>query len=188
MSSAQASNLNRLSEGMLPGDSGLQCSASAQAQCLCAATRQAARAVSELYDVVLAPARIKSSQYILLRSIDRAGESIQWQLAEQLGVATETLSRRLALLKAAGWVELRPSRNRRERRYGITPSGKAQLEIALPYWIRAENRLRDSLASEEWSALFRSLVILALAAKKAESARASNALTVHQHHSAVTVR
>lgn len=187
MSSAQSSHLNSFSDS-IPVHSDVQFSAAAQAQCLCAATRQASRAVSELYDLVLAPLGIKASQYILLRSIDRAGESTQWQLAEQLGVATETLSRRLAAIKVAGWVERRPCRNRRERRYGITPAGKAQIEAALPYWIRAENRLRDSLATQEWNTLVRSMGILAQAAKKAQSARLSNRLPVPQRSSAIAVR
>ena len=181
--SEQVRNLYQFSEGRLPADSGFLFSA-AQAQCLCTATRSAARAVSELYDLVLAPAGIKSPQYILLRSIESVGKVTQWQLGEQLGVAPGTLSRRLASLRAAGWVAPQPSRNRRERLYGITPAGKSQLEKALPYWIRAENRLRDSLAQEEWITIFWYLRILAQAAKKAESARISNALPMQQRHSA----
>jgi DNA-binding MarR family transcriptional regulator len=178
--SAEARNLHRFSEGMLPGNSGFLVSTSAQAQCICAATRRAARAVNEFYDLVLAPTRIKSTQYILLRSIEEAGVITQSQLGERLGVAIETLSRRLASLRTVGWVELRPSRNRRERLYGITPTGKAQLEKALPYWIRAENRLRDSLTDKEWSTALRSLKLLAQAAKNAESARISNTLPMRQ--------
>ena len=183
--SAQLPNLCPLSEDTLPGRSGFSFSTTAQAKCLCAEARRAARAVSELYDLVLAPTQIKATQYILLRAIGNAGELTQSQMARQLGVSTESLSRRLASLRAAGWVALRPTSNRRERRYEITPAGKAQLETALPYWIRAENRLRDSLTSEQWSVVFRSLGMLARAAKEAESARLSNALPMQQRTNAV---
>ena len=70
----------------------------------CAALRRASRAVTHLYDLVLSPTGLKVTQFIVLRAIAEKGEIAQWRLAEEHGIADETLSRRLATLRKSGLV------------------------------------------------------------------------------------
>src|SRR5947209_7365917 len=70
-----------------------------QPDCACSLARRAARSVTQLYDVVLAPVGVKATQFVLLRAISNSGQVAQWQLASDLSIAVETLTRRLARIR-----------------------------------------------------------------------------------------
>ena len=142
--------------------------------CACSLTRRAARSVTQLYDVVLAPLGMKATQFVLLRAISEAGEIAQWQLSKDLSIAVETLTRRLATMRRAGWIELHSGTDRREHLYTATPLGQQQLEVALPYWYRAQERLREQLGEEGWKQTQTCLDQLAIAAEKSLTARVKN--------------
>ena len=142
----------------------------------CMAIRQASRAVTHLYDLVLAPTGLRTTQVVILRAIARHGEVEQWRLSEEHSVTVETLSRRLAVLREAGLVSSRIGSVRRgERLYRLTPAGEQTLRLAEPYWIRAEQRLRAEMGLEELQAALSAARRLALAARRAESSKISNA-------------
>ena len=145
-----------------------------QVDCACSLTRRAARSVTQLYDLVLTPAKMKATQFVLLRAISEAGQIAQWQLGRDLSIAVETLTRRLATMRRAGWVELRSSSDRRERMYIITDAGQVQLEKAFPYFVRAQRRLQDQLGTEGWKQMQQCLDRLAHAAERSISARTKN--------------
>ncbi|HEU5231421.1 MAG TPA: MarR family winged helix-turn-helix transcriptional regulator [Terriglobales bacterium] len=144
------------------------------ADCACSLTRRAARSVTQLYDVVLAPLGMKATQFVLLRAISEAGEIAQWQLSKDLSIAVETLTRRLATMRRAGWIELHSGTDRREHLYTATPRGQQQLETALPYWYRAQERLREQLGEEGWKETQACLDRLAVAAERSLTARVKN--------------
>jgi DNA-binding MarR family transcriptional regulator len=145
-----------------------------QTDCACSLTRRAARSVTQLYDLVLTPVKMKATQFVLLRAIAEAGQVAQWQLGRDLSIAVETLTRRLATMRRAGWVELRASSDRRERLYSITEAGRLQMEKALPYFVRAQRRLQDQLGIDGWNQMQRCLDRLAHAAERSISARSKN--------------
>jgi DNA-binding MarR family transcriptional regulator len=142
--------------------------------CACLLARRAARSVTQLYDVVLAPTRIKATQFVLLRAIAAAGQIAQWQLGKQLSIAVETLTRRLGTMRRMGWVELRSGSDKREHLYNVTELGQQQLERAMPYWRRAEDRLREQLGEQVWKKTQDFLDRLAVAAELSLSARMKN--------------
>jgi DNA-binding MarR family transcriptional regulator len=148
--------------------------AAPELDCVCELTRRASRSVSQFYDLVLTPAHLKASQYILLRVIDDAGQIAQWMISQRLCVAVETLTRRLATMRRAGWVELRPGRDRREHLYAMTELGRSQLELARPHWQRAQQRLREQLGDVGWRQVEESLNRLADAASASASVRRKN--------------
>lgn len=144
-------------------------------QCVCAATRRAARCVTQLYDLVLAPVGLKATQFVALQAIDSHGEIAQFELAREYAVAVETLSRRFSTLRKAGWIQVRITQDHNARRYSLTPEGKRVLETATPYWVRAQNRLADVLGSEEkMIELIALLDALSRAASEAVSLRTVN--------------
>jgi len=145
-----------------------------QLDCACSLTRRAARSITQLYDIVLAPLGIKATQFVLLRAIADAGQIAQWQLSKDLSIAVETLTRRLATMRRAGWVELHSGADKREHLYTTTSIGRQQLEEAIPYWNRAQERLREQLGPEGWRETQACLDRLAIAAERSLSARVKN--------------
>ena len=142
--------------------------------CLCLAARKAARALTDLYDLVLSPAGIKATQFSLLNAIGEAERISQHDLGTKLAVAPETLSRRLSTAKASGWLELQRNAGTREHMYTLTQAGRERLQKALPYWTRSQSRLRACLGDEKWEAAVVVLEQLLAAARQAETARLPN--------------
>jgi DNA-binding MarR family transcriptional regulator len=64
-----------------------------------------------------------------------------------------TLTRTLAVLRQRGWVQVKPGKDRRERRFSLAPAGKRRMAKAQPFWERAEQRLRKRLGAAAWKAM-----------------------------------
>lgn len=148
--------------------------------CACAALRRAARATSQFYDLVLQPSGLKATQFFALKSICEAGEIAQWRFSRQNAIAVETLSRRFAALRKKGLVISRIGGNHGERIYALTEQGKEALNRAMPYWERAQKRLRQTLGEPQLHALLRLCESAVEAAQKAEQLRATNAALPHE--------
>jgi DNA-binding MarR family transcriptional regulator len=132
--------------------------------------------VTQLYDLVLAPVGIKATQFMTLKAIHEAGEIAQCDYAREYGISIETLSRRLGSLRRKGLIKMRRGERHGERLYKVTDSGRELLFRAMPYWERAQYRLRAKLGEEHWQALFQICESAAKAAKEAEQFRARNDL------------
>lgn len=143
--------------------------------CLLSALRRASRAVTQLYDLVLAPSRLKATQFFILRELDHTGELAQHEFAERYGVAVETLSRRFRVLRRKGLLTFRVG-PRRERIYQVTPEGKEILSKAFGYWNIAEYRLQTTLGTADWTMLRELSERSEVAAREAERLRTNNRL------------
>ena len=139
----------------------------------CASLRRANRAVCHLYDLVLVPAGLKATQYIILETIAAAGEIAHFDLARRFAASEETFSRRLASARKAGWVCMKLG-ERHRRIYCLTERGQKLLETARPYWERAEDRLRRELSEADWRILNDYAARLTAAAIRAEYAPTRN--------------
>jgi DNA-binding MarR family transcriptional regulator len=143
--------------------------------CVCTAARRAARAVTQLYDLVLFPTGLKASQVAILQAISEHGEIAQCELAREYAIAVETLSRRLAKLRAAGWLQVRISPKKKEHLYSLTHEGARVLSEAIPHWSRAQNRLAEVLRNESnLREAISALDLLTRAASEAQHLRAFN--------------
>lgn len=143
--------------------------------CVCTAVRRASRAVSQLYDLVLAPVGLKASQFVVLQALAEHGELAQYTFAKEYVVSVETLSRRLAVMRKAGWIEFRLGERKREHLYRLTPAGIALLNDALPHWRRAEDRLASALGNgSDLRKVLRDINVLTRAACNAQSLRTVN--------------
>src|ERR1700728_958167 len=60
--------------------------------CACANLRRAARVVTQFYDGVLRPTRLRVTQFTLLQALNRAPGIYQSRLAELLGMDSTTLT------------------------------------------------------------------------------------------------
>lgn len=142
--------------------------------CLCLVARQAARAVTDFYDLVLSPTKMRATQFILLKVLAAEGAVSQQRLGMALAVAPETMSRRLSALRTAGLIRLCPRGKGKERIYTLTDAGKARLKVAAPYWRRSQARMRNCMSREQWVAAHFFLRLLVKAAHNAETARLPN--------------
>jgi DNA-binding MarR family transcriptional regulator len=115
----------------------------------CASLRRATRAICHLYDLVLAPIGLKSTQFIILQAIGEAGEIAHCDLARMFAASEETFSRRLASARESGWVRMKLG-ERSRRVYCLTERGQSILETAHPYWERAEDRMKRELGESDW--------------------------------------
>jgi len=145
-----------------------------QTICVCAALRRAARAATQLYDLVLQPTGLKATQFIALQTIDQAGELPQWKFARQYSVAVETLSRRLAVLRRMGLVSVETGPNHGERIYRLTDQGRLSLTRATPYWERAQERLQRTLGNNKIQVLLQLCESTEAATHQAEQLRTKN--------------
>jgi DNA-binding MarR family transcriptional regulator len=139
-----------------------------------AALRTATRAVTQFYDLVLAPTGLKATQFVILQAIRNAGEIAQCDFAREFGIAVPTLSRRFGGLRRKEYIQIRRGERHGERIYRLTPKGEQIFSLALPYWERAQRRLRTALGEDDWLGMLELAARIRNAAISAEELRAPN--------------
>jgi DNA-binding MarR family transcriptional regulator len=149
----------------------------AEASCLCGVLREAARSAAQLYDLVLEPTGLKATQFFILKVIAEAGEIPQWKFSREHAVAVETLTRRFAALRRRKLIAVRTGRNHGEQIYTLTPEGVEAFTRALPYWERAQTRLRQTLGRPQSRLLLQLCQRTVEAAQHAQQLRTMNGAT-----------
>ena len=115
--------------------------------------RQITRRVSQLYDLEMARAGLKTTQYSLLSHVLKLGPLRPGELALKMKFSASTLTRNLKPLIDAGWVELSAGSDARSRSVSITPAGVAKRAQALLHWKAAQQNLNRLLGAERVLAL-----------------------------------
>lgn len=121
--------------------------------CACQSLRRLTRMVTRIYDQEIRNAGLEVTQFGLLTALAIAGEANQKRLSAGFVMDSTTLTRTLRLLVKAGWVQVKRGRDRRERLFSLTRSGKRRLAEAQPYWKSAERRLQQKLGEAGWKSL-----------------------------------
>src|SRR4051812_24398111 len=109
--------------------------------------RQLMRKVSQHYDLEMAAAGLKTTQYSLLSHVLKLGPVRPGELALSLKVTPSTLTRNLKPLVDAGWLTLSAGSDARSRTVGITAAGRAKREEARHRWKAAQEGLNDILGA-----------------------------------------
>lgn len=146
--------------------------------CAFEAIRETSRALTQLYDLALAPSGMRAQQYMMLSMIDRAGEIAQCEVARRHSISVETLSRRFAILRRKGLVRTRIGAHS-QRIYSVTTDGKRAIARARPYWENPQRRLRQVLGDSEWWIFLNACGKAAIAAHCAEQLRTQNCALAH---------
>lgn len=120
--------------------------------CTCFALRKLTRTVTRLYDQHLAAVGLKTTQYSLLKNIAYK-ESPVAELAARLSTERTTLTRNLKPLIDAGWVELRPGTDSRQRIATLTDAGRDMIKSARQAWRSAQSELERTLGMDVVRAL-----------------------------------
>ena len=128
-----------------------------EATCACSNVRKAARAVTQLFDEVMQPTGLRSTQFTLLVAVALLGEAPVTKLSEALAMDRTTLARNLKPLESQGLLTIESGTDRRRHLVKLTENGLQALTKALPYWEQAQHEVVTRLGQEQWQALQASL-------------------------------
>ncbi|MDB5886310.1 MAG: transcriptional regulator, MarR family [Polaromonas sp.] len=109
--------------------------------------RQLMRRVAQHYDLEMAGAGLKTTQYSLLSYVLRLGPLRPGELAQSMKMSASTLTRNLRPLVDAGWLKLAAGSDARSRSVSITQAGRAKRNEALGYWRQAQESLNRQLGA-----------------------------------------
>jgi len=129
--------------------------------CYCATLRQAARAVTVLYEEMLADGGLHATQYTALQLLDSAPNLTTTEVAAALGVDQTTATRTLALIKKAGLARDTVGLDRRQRRWALSGQGRALLRKLKPRWEAAQEAFEKRLGRAQATALKRASYVAA---------------------------
>ena len=121
--------------------------------CYCATLRQTARAVTVLYEEMLAGSGLHATQFTALQLLETAGSLTTTELAEALGVDQTTATRTLALIRKAGLAGDTVGDDRRERHWALKAQGKALVRKLKPRWEAAQTAFEERLGPAHAAAL-----------------------------------
>ena len=128
-----------------------------EATCACSNVRKAARAVTQLFDEVLQPTGLRSTQFPLLVAVALRGEAPVTQLSRELVMDRTTLARNLKPLESQGLLTINAGTDRRKHLVRLTERGRQALATALPYWEQAQDRVVTYLGQPQWHTLLAEL-------------------------------
>lgn len=119
--------------------------------------RQLSRRVSQHFDVRLAQAGLKTTQYSLLSAIEGLAPVRPIDLAAAMTMDASTLTRNLRPLVDAGWATIGPGTDARSRLIEMTAAGTAKRAEAQRCWRAAQEALNLQLGPERVAALHASI-------------------------------
>jgi DNA-binding MarR family transcriptional regulator len=115
--------------------------------------RQLMRRVAHHYDMEMAKAGLKTTQYSLLTYVLKLGPMRPGELARGMKMSASTLTRNLKPLIDAGWIELAAGTDARSRTVVLTAEGRAKREDARVRWKVAQEQLNVLLGVDRVLAL-----------------------------------
>jgi DNA-binding MarR family transcriptional regulator len=118
--------------------------------------RKASRVVTQLYDEILQPTGLRSTQVVVLVTLAAEGEMSISRLARELVTSPSTLSRNLQPLERDGLIHT-ASKGRQGKLVRLTTKGTEALEGAEPYWQRAQEKFVTLIGAQAWADLNRRL-------------------------------
>ena len=127
------------------------------ADCNCFAIRSAARHVSQLYDQLLAPTGLRTTQFSILAHLKKGPRTIN-ALAQEMAMDRTTLGRNILPLERDGLIttETAPS-DRRAKVLRLTKAGEDRFRAARNCWTDAQARFEATFGAKR-AANLRSLL------------------------------
>ena len=111
--------------------------------------RMASRIITQIYDGILKPTGLKSTQFNLLSMISVLSPNTISHLAEHMAMDRTTLTRNLKPLEREDLVGITPGEDRRTKEVSLTPNGETLLADALDLWEQAQSSIVMELG-EKW--------------------------------------
>ncbi len=115
--------------------------------------KKASRVVTKLFDDVLRPTGLRSTQLPILVTLRLLGPTPMRQLSAELVMSPTTLTRNLKPLLKRGMVQVLAGEDRRTREISLAEPGRILLEEAVPLWEEAQGITVESLGHARWRSL-----------------------------------
>jgi DNA-binding MarR family transcriptional regulator len=120
------------------------------ANCACFNFRKASRSVTQLFDQILAPMGLRSTQLVILVTCEALGPCGLVRLARELVMDRSTVTRNLRPLISQGFLQVTGKSGRAGKSVALTKSGRQALVSAAPYWQEAQRWLLQGLGQDRW--------------------------------------
>ena len=122
--------------------------------CAAGTLRRASRSLARLYDVHLSRAGLTTTQFSILRALQRRGGTVALaELADELVFERTSLYRALAPLRWARLLTVRPGADRRSRNVVLTARAASRIAAAMPHWIAAQRAVVEDVGAPAWQHL-----------------------------------
>ncbi len=132
------------------------------ARCSCTALRKASRRMSQLYDSVLGPSGLRTTQRAILVHIARSGPPLAGELAAALVMNRGALTHNLRPLARNALIAVRSDPlDHRRRLIEITAKGRRTLARSEALWGRAQRQFERAFGHANAAALHRALGFIA---------------------------
>jgi DNA-binding MarR family transcriptional regulator len=138
--------------------------------CACFNARNAARAITDLYDEALAPGGLRLSQFAILLAIRHRHGATMQEIASELGLDPSTMTRTLRPLEDQELVRARPGDDKRAKTLELTADGNQALRTCLALWRNAQEALRRKIGSQIFDRLNEDLVAVVRALRADDDA------------------
>lgn len=125
--------------------------------CACFNFRKASRAVTQLFDAVLQPSQLRSTQFVILVRIGADGSPTLPDLARSLNVDRTTLTRNLQPLAREGLLKVSEGKDARASFVRLTPKGERALAATVPLWAKAQTRFVEQFGGSKWASMLEDL-------------------------------
>lgn len=117
-------------------------------ECTLGNLRMAARVVTQVFDEMLQPTGIKSTQYGMLGAVAVLGPGTISRIAEKIAMDRTTFTRNIKPLESLGLVSISRGRDMRTRIVDLTATGKQVLIDGIPLWEACQERMAQALGPE----------------------------------------
>ena len=121
--------------------------------CACNNFRKASRAVTQLFDEALAPAGLRSTQFVILVTIVVNEPATFALLSDELVMDRSTLSRNIRPLERMGWLTSTTAASSRVRHFRLTENGRELVARAVPLWSKAQDAFTSAVGETQWAQL-----------------------------------
>ncbi len=118
--------------------------------CVCFNIRKTARVITQLYEKVLHPSGVRATQFTILAILNFAGPISVSNFAKKMDIDRTTLTRNLKVLEAEKKVKVDKGNDQRIKLVSLTENGKASFLIAVPLWIKAQEKVVSSFGKGRW--------------------------------------
>lgn len=121
--------------------------------CASTALRKASRAISRAYDDALSPLSMTTSQFSILRALERSGDSgiPLSRLADAMVMERTSLYRALDPIAKTGWISIEGSGRGRPKVAVLTEAGKNALSLGEARWMSVQDRMLAAYGPKRWA-------------------------------------
>jgi DNA-binding MarR family transcriptional regulator len=107
--------------------------------------------VARVYEGALAKAGLTSTQFAVLRALERKGGTLPLtHLAEELVLERTSLYRAIAPLERDALVKVTATKDRRAKALRLTPACRKRIAAALPHWTKAHAAFVGGYGKGKW--------------------------------------